>query len=71
MISEPSLPRNYNDCSVEQINNCASVKRNAFKAKRANAVTTIDVHQLQFVGIQKMSGAKFSIMISGFGIFAH
>ena len=49
VISEPTLPKNNNDCSVEEINNCASAKRNAFKAKRANAVTTIDVHQLQFV----------------------
>ena len=49
VISEPTLPKNNNDYSLEQINNCASVKRNAFKAKRANAITTIDVHQLQFV----------------------
>ena len=49
VISEPTLPKNNNDCSVEEMNNCASAKRNAFKAKRANAVTTIDVHQLQFV----------------------
>ena len=49
VISEPTLPKNIDDCSVEQNINCANAKRNDFKAKRANAVTTIDEHQLQFV----------------------
>ena len=37
VISEPTLPKNNDDCSVEQNINCASAKRNDFKAKRANA----------------------------------
>ena len=49
VISEPTLPKNNDDCSVEQNINCSSAKRNAFKAKRANSVTTNDVHQSQFV----------------------
>ena len=49
VISEPTLPKSNDDCSVEQNINCATAKRNDFKAKRANAITTIDEHQLQFV----------------------
>ena len=49
VIFEPTLPKNNDDCSVEQNINCASAKRNAFEAKRANANSTTDVHQLQSV----------------------
>ena len=48
VISEPTLPKNNDDCSLEQNINCPSAKRNDFKAKRDNAVTTIDVQEYEF-----------------------